>query len=297
MKGVLATSAGTLALLAFGAQANAADQALTHDPTASNVSTHSGQPVWSRIARDGRARLVQRVRGRNRDLPVRPKDGPFDPDVGTTLRGNFTVVYTRCAGVSGQACDIWQYDGFDFKERKVPGASSNRCSEYAPSIWLGSVAFARTGPGGCNGLYVVRRGKIRKLDSRVPADTDLRGKYVAYLFIPPGDRTRTYLRIRNKRNMRSRILVTGFASEGESYRVTSPVMTSRFTYWLQEDRVRNQFFAGRGLFARRSPLEFLNRTLPPRVDSIAITRERLYYANGKGVFLATDPLPVFAPRG
>jgi hypothetical protein len=74
-------------------------------------------------------------------------------------------------------------------------------------------------------------------------------------------------------------------------------MTSRFTYWLQEDRVRNQFFAGRGLFARRSPLEFLNRTLPPRVDSIAITRERLYYANGKGVFLATDPLPVFAPRG
>ena len=58
-------------------------------------------------------------------------------------------------------------------------------------MWLGSVAFARTGPGKCNGLYVVRRGKLRKLDSRVPAETDLRGGRVAYLFIPPGDTFRT----------------------------------------------------------------------------------------------------------
>ena len=42
-------------------------------------------------------------------------------------------------------------------------------------------------PGKCNGLFVVRRGKLRKIDNRVPAETDLRGGRVAYLFIPPGD--------------------------------------------------------------------------------------------------------------
>jgi hypothetical protein len=277
--------------------ASGADEALTRDPTAANVSTHSGQPVWSRVARDGQARLVQRVRGRNRDLPVAPKAGLFDPDVGTTPRGNFTVVYTRCVGLSGQGCDIWQYDGFDFKERKVQGASTATCSEFAPSVWLGSVAFARTGPGKCNGLYVVRRGKLRKIDNRVPAETDLRGGRVAYLFIPPGDTLRSQIRVRTLRHKRSRVIVTGFAAEKESYAVSSPVLTSRYIHWLQEDRVRKDFFAGRALVPRRPALEFTQRTFPGRVGSIAITRERFYYTNGKGLYLATDPPPIFAPRG
>jgi hypothetical protein len=284
--------------LALAPPATAADEALTRDPTAANVSTHSGQPVWSRVARDGQARLVQRVRGRNRDLPVKPKAGLFDPDVGTTPRGNFTVVYTRCAGLSGQGCDVWQYDGFDFKERKVPGASSATCSEFAPSVWLGSVAFARTGPGKCNGLFVVRRGKLRRVDNRVPAETDLRGGRVAYLFIPPGDMFRSQIRVRTLRQKRSRVVVTGFAAEKESYAVTSPVLTGRYIHWLQEDRVRKEFFAGRALAApRRSALEFTQRTFPGRVDSIAITRERFYYTNGKGLYLATDPPPIFTTRG
>ena len=283
--------------LAGAGPATAADEALTRDPTAANVSTHSGQPVWSRVARDGQARLVQRVRGRNRDLPVKPKAGLFDPDVGTTPRGNLTIVYTRCVGLSGQGCDIWQYDGFDLKERKVPGASTATCSEFAPSVWLGSVAFARTGPGKCKGLYVVRRGKLRKVDSRVPAETDLRGGRVTYLFVPPGDTLRSQIRVRTLRNKRSRVIVTGFASEGESYAVSSPVMTGRYIHWLQEDRVRDEFFAGRALAASRgAPLEFTQRTFPGRVDSIAITRERFYYTNGKGLYLATDPPPVFAAR-
>jgi hypothetical protein len=283
--------------LLAAAPAAGADQKLTGDTTAANVSTHSGQPVWSRVARDGMARLVQRVRGRNRDLPVQPKAGLFDPDVGTTPRGNFTVVYTRCAGLSGQGCDIWQYDGFDFKERKVQGASTATCSEFAPSVWLASVAFARTGPGKCNGLYVVRRGKLRKIDNRVPAETDLRGGRVAYLFIPPGDTLRSQIRVRTLRHKRSRVIVTGFAAEKESYAVSSPVLTSRYVHWLQEDRVRNDFFAGRALVPRRPVLEFTQRTFPRRVGSIAITRERFYYTNGKGVYLATDPPPIFTTRG
>ncbi len=285
-------------VLACAGPAVAADRVLTRDRTAANVSTHSGQPVWSRIARDGQARLVQRVRGRNRDLPVTRKVGLFDPDVGHTPRGNLTIVYTRCAGLSGQGCDIWQYDGFDLKERKVRGASSASCSEFAPSVWLGSVAFARTGPGRCNGLYVVRRGKLRKIDSRVPVDTDLRGGRLAYLFIPPGDTLRSQIRLRTLRHKRSRVVVTGFASDGESYAVSSPVLTSRHIHWLQEDRVRNEFFAGRArVGARRAPLEFTQRTFARAADSIAITRERFYYTNGKGLFQATDPAPAFSARG
>jgi hypothetical protein len=292
----LATVFSALALVlappAFGA-----DRKLTGDRTAANVSTHNGGPVWSRVGKDSLARLVQRVRGRNRDLPVAPKAGLFDPDVGTTPRGNMTVVYSRCAGLSGQGCDIWQYDGFDLKERKVAGASTATCSEFAPSVWLGSVAFARTGPGRCNGLYIVRRGKLRKVDSRVPADTDLRGGRVAYLFIPPGDRFRSQIRVRTLRNKRSRVVVTGFAAEGESYAVSNPILTSRYIHWLQEDRVRNDFFAGRALVGRRPALEFTQRTFPRRVDSIAVTRERFYYTNGRGLYLATDPPPIFAARG
>ena len=297
-RGFALTIAFFAVALVVAPAASARDEALTRDSTAANVSTHSGQPVWSRVARDGQARLVQRVRGRNRDLPVKPKAGLFDPDVGTTPRGNFTVVYTRCAGLSGQGCDVWQYDGFDFKERKVQGASTATCSEFAPSVWLGSVAFARTGPGKCNGLYVVRRGKLRKVDDRVPAETDLRGGRVAYLFIPPGDTLRSQIRVRTLRHKRSRVVVTGFAAEKESYAVSSPVLTGRYIHWLQEDRVRKEFFAGRALAApRRSPLEFTQRTFPRQVDSTAITRERFYYTNGRGLYLATDPAPVFAGRG
>jgi hypothetical protein len=91
--------------------------------------------------------------------------------------------------------------------------------------------------------------------------------------------------------------VTGFAAEKESYAVSSPVLTSRYVHWLQEDRVRNDFFAGRALVPRRPVLEFTQRTFPRRVGSIAITRERFYYTNGKGVYLATDPPPIFTTRG
>ena len=298
LRGFWAIWVGIVLPLAAAVPAAAVDQTLTGDTTAANVSTHSGQPVWSRIARDGQARLVQRVRGRNRDLPVKPKAGLFDPDVGTTPRGNFTVAYTRCAGLSGQGCDVWQYDGFNFKERKVAGASTATCSEFAPSVWLGSVAFARTGPGRCPGLFIVRRGKLRKIDSRIPADTDLRGSRVAYLFVPPGDTFSSQIRARSLHQKRSRIVVSGFAAKGESYGVSNPLMTGRYINWLQEDRRRNDFFAGRGLVSLRRPvLEFTQRTFPGRVDSIAITRDRLYYTNGKGVHMATDPPAVFAPRG
>jgi len=287
----------TVMTLALAAMARA-DQVVSPDRSAQNVTAHNSLLAWSRVGSDGRARLVHRVAGKGRDVPVRPKSGGlFDPDVGTTVRGNETIVYTRCVGLSGRDCDVWQYDGFDRKERKVPGASSSRCSEFAPSVWLSSVAFGRTGPSGCAGLYVVRRGKVRRLDTRVPAETDLRGDRVTYLFLPPASKSRSYIRVRRTGHGRSRLVVAGFAGEGESFRVTSPVLEGRYVYWLIADLQRNEQFAARTLVRRRSPLEFSDRLFPRDATSIAVARDRLYYTSPLGLFIADEPVPVFAPRG
>jgi hypothetical protein len=292
----LALAAIAACLLGAAPATHAADRLITRDPTAANVTTHGGSAnaVWARVGSDGRSRLVTRIRGRNRDLPVRPKAALFDPDVGTNLRGHRVIVYTRCAGLSGRNCDVYQYDVADRRESKVPGASTTACSEFAPSVWIGAVAFGSSGPGRCNGLYVVRRNKRLRLDERVPAETDLRAHRVAYLHIPPSDNTRTFLRIRGSRGGRSRVVVTGFAAEGESYRVSNPILESRHFYWLQQDQVRNEFFAGRANAIRSSVLEFTNRLFPGAVTSLAVARAGVFYTNGQGLYLATDA--TFAAR-
>jgi hypothetical protein len=155
-------------------------------------------------------------------------------------------------------------------------------------VWIGTVAFGRSGPGRCNGLYVARRGRATRLDDRVPAETDLRAHRVAYLHIPPNDTSRSFLRIRGARGGKSRVVVTGFAAEGESYRISNPVLESHSVYWLQQDQVRNEFFAGRANAIRSSVLEFTSRLFPGAVDSLAVARAGVFYTNGQGLYLATD---------
>jgi hypothetical protein len=276
-----------IALAAWPAAGAHADVAITTDRTAANVSGHHGQLVWSRVGKDGRARLVRNTGSGNEDVRVPPKSGGlFDPDTGTSHGGHQIIVYTRCAGVSGAGCDVWLYNDGTRREHKVAGASSATCSEYAPSVWIGRVAFARTGPGECPGLYVVRRGRVRRLDTRTPSQTDLRGTRVTYLITAA---KRTTIRVRSLYGGQSRRVVSGFAAQKESYRVTSPALDSRYVYWLQEDRIRDEFFSGRGLSARAAPLEFTAQTFPGRVDSIAVRDGLLFYANGRGVFEATNP--------
>jgi hypothetical protein len=220
---------------------------------------------------------------------VPTKDGLFDPDTGTSHGGHQVIVYTRCAGVSGKGCDIWFYNAGTRREHKVGGAASATCSEFAPSIWIGTIAFARSGPGTCPGLYVVRRGHARRLDTRTPAQTDVRGSRVAYLYTSAGDTSRTSVRVRSIYGGKSRRVVSGFATDKESYRLTNPIFDNRFVYWLQEDRIRHEFFAGRGVATRTSALQFTAQTFPGRVTSIAVGDASLYYANGRGLFQATNP--------
>ena len=126
------TSTLAMGLMLVSPAAAGADVTISTDRTATNVSAHHGQLVWSRAGSDGRSHLVRRVGGVNKDVPVRPKDGLFDPDTGTSRRGNQVIVYTRCAGLSGVGCDVWRYNEGTRKERKVSGAASERCSEFAP---------------------------------------------------------------------------------------------------------------------------------------------------------------------
>jgi hypothetical protein len=307
MRRVVPAALSLALLAALGSAANAAgkDRAISTDTTATNVSAYEGSLVWSRQAAAGKHRLVTfttlpvPLLGASpgpTDVANASSDSPFDPDLGrsaTGSSGRLVVVYTRCAGVSGRSCDIQESDGKH--ERKVPGASSRRCSEFAPSIWKGTVAFARSGPGRCDGLYVKgRRGKALRLDKRVPADTDIRAGKVAYLHFP--SRGKSVIRVFTIKEGRSRAVITGFTSQGERTRVTNPTFAGPHVYWLLEDLRRHDLTIGRSRGGPHSVLEWIDRKLPASLDSFAVDGRSVFYTDGRGVYVASDPVPRFATR-
>jgi hypothetical protein len=276
--------------------AGARDRVITSDRTAANVSGFGQGLAWSREAADNRARLVIRAFAPPADLSVPPlAGGLFDPDLGQSAAGTNVIVYSRCS-VSGRNCDVYEYDLFARRESKLPGASSARCSEFAPSIWLGTVAFARSGGGDCDGLFVKgTRGTALRLDRRVPADTDIRQGRVAYLHVPSPERT--YIRLFTIRGGRSSIVAAGLRAEGERQRVTSPVFGGAYVYFLHHDLRRRQFSVGRSRARRAASVQFTTRSLPGTVASIAVDGGALFYSNGRGIFQATDPAPRFRAGG
>jgi hypothetical protein len=281
--------------LVLPASAVARDRVVTPDRTATNPSAFGQGLLWSQ-ASGGRARLVLRGFGAPAYVPAPPRmGGLFDPDLGENAEGSVVAVYTRCAGVSGRNCDVYEWNFAQNSESKVAGASSSRCSEFAPSIWQGSVAFARTGPGDCAGLFVKGpRGAALRLDSRVPADTDIREGRVAYLHIPTPQRT--VIRLFTIKEGKSRTVVSGLRAEGERTRVSSPVFGGSYLYFLFEDVRRKEFRVGRTRTRANATIQFSNRTLPRKVDSIAVDGRNVFYANGRGIFQATDPVPRFSAR-
>jgi hypothetical protein len=285
----------TLALsitLALAIAAQARDRKISSDRTATNLSAFGQGLLWSRTAADGRSRLVLRGFGPPADVPLTPASGLFDADIGQNSAGSTVAVYARCAGISGRNCDVYEYDFARARERKLPGASTSRCSEFAPSVWQGAVAFARSGSRRCNGLYVKgTRGAALLLDRRVAADTDFREGRVAYLYAP-NSRT-TSIRIFSIKEGSSRVVIASLRSEGERTRVTDPSFAGNYLYWLFEDVRRKNFRIGRSRAHARSRLQFSERRLKGRPDSIAVDGRTVYYTNGRGVFQANDPAPRF----
>jgi hypothetical protein len=296
-----ATILALLTTLGLCASALGADKPISTDRSAINLTAFGPSLAWDREDSSGRHHLVSFTRVATllsqpppADLAVRPSDSPFDPDLGVDRKGEPAVVYTRCAGRSGRNCDIWGFDGK--VESKVRGASSSRCSEFAPSIWKGIIAFARSGSKRCNGLYLKGRGPLLRLDRRIPADTDLRGNRVVYLHAPTANRTTIRIFSFTREGGQSRVVVAGVRAKGERTRVTYPEFAGRYIYFLFEDIRRKDFLVGRSRPEAGSVLEFSKRTLPRSVDSIGVDGSTVYFTNGRGVFQASDPTPRFAPR-
>ncbi|MEA2130730.1 MAG: hypothetical protein QOJ85_3621, partial [Solirubrobacteraceae bacterium] len=157
--------------------AHAADAVLSPAPGAAGLTAYNGHVVWSsRDPVSGRWSLTQLHRGAVSALAVAPRSVPFDADAGSDADGNAVVVYSRCAtepsppsGLSPGAdwmtasgCDIYQtrLDGAG-GEIRLDRVNSRDGSETTPSIWRGTVAFARRARGGHVAKLLLRRPSDR----------------------------------------------------------------------------------------------------------------------------------------
>ena len=257
--------------------------------------------MWSRVA-SGRPRAprLQRVRGAQpRPARARPKAGLFDPDVGHDAARATSSSSTPAAPASpAQAATSAQYDGFALQGAQGAGrVEPRRCSEFAPSVWLGSVAFARTGPGQVQ--RPVRRAPRASCASSTPASRPT--PTCAAAASPtcssrPATRSAARSGCARCATSGSRVVVTGFAAEGESYAVIEPG-ARRPLHLLALRRTACATSSSPG--AARSPPAAGARVHAAHVPGARRLdrdrrRERFYYTNGRGVYLATDPPPIFA---
>lgn len=111
------------------------------------LSAYDRWIVWSSYdAQVARFRLVLFEVGKGaRALSVRPQLGAFDADIGPDANGRPIIVFTRCVGLASehQDCDVVRLDPVSGRERLVPGASTQRASEYMPRVWRDRVVFFR----------------------------------------------------------------------------------------------------------------------------------------------------------
>lgn len=134
-----------------------ADQTLATLTRPSPVSAYGGVLAWSDYnAAIGRYRLITQTGPEVAAVPVATRTVPFDVDVGPDASGRPVLLYSRCAheppGFSsftglpawrfGSRCDIYEYQPFAKKERRLNHVSSRHRSETLPSIWKDRIAFA-----------------------------------------------------------------------------------------------------------------------------------------------------------
>jgi len=127
------------------------------------VSAHAGRIVWSSFDPAQQAFfLTQSVGGVTSRVPVRPRSVPFDVDLGPDVNGETVAAYSRCAREprprdprignviaqlpdwsSGRGCDLYRFDFATGRETRIATANSPGASEFLPSVWKATVAFAR----------------------------------------------------------------------------------------------------------------------------------------------------------
>jgi hypothetical protein len=151
--------------------ANADDVLATLPPPQYNsrLSAYAGHVVWSQYASPGSYVLMRWHAGRVDRLPGRSRRVPFDLDLGPDARGRAVAVYSRCAGdndldraLPDRRCDVYQLPLTGGRERRLRRISTSRASEYAPTIWRGTIAYASAARSGLKPrLMLLRRGARR----------------------------------------------------------------------------------------------------------------------------------------
>jgi hypothetical protein len=153
MKHVLAALVGSLVIAAPAA----AQDVATLDRS-SPIAAYGGRLLWSAYQPDTASwALVTRVDGTTSTVPVARRKVPFDADLGPGPTGSVVAVYSRCTteitpsgsfGPSlygkGRGCDLYLFDFASGQETKITSANAPHASEFWPTIWKGTLAFART---------------------------------------------------------------------------------------------------------------------------------------------------------
>jgi hypothetical protein len=128
------------------------DAVVDHLRRPSAIRAYAGIQIVS-VFEGGAYRLAIRRAGRIEQLPVAPSTVPFDVDIGPDRNGRPELVYTRCRrergaeiGNSSTGCDLVLLSLAGGAERRVRNANSS-ANEYAPTLWRGRVAFARSAKG------------------------------------------------------------------------------------------------------------------------------------------------------
>jgi hypothetical protein len=301
---------GLLAAALPGAAWHAApaqgDTLLHADPTAEDVTAYGGVLMWSRRDAGGRYHLVQRVGTVVSDAPVASSAYPLDPDLGRSGKGRVVAVFERCRrGL--RRCDVRRLDVTTGKERRARGAATRRGSETAASVWGGRYAFARQAR--LEGLFTAARGRARLMAEREVVETDLRGRTIAFATYRPGEAVQVDFtgiwvhRVHARGRGRSCLVDRGDQGGEEGTALNSPVLDGDHVYW-------HDFTAEPGILERvaraplssacssRSRIQYLARTLPIGVDSIAVDDGSIYYTQGDyvdatGVYVVDAPPPSF----
>jgi hypothetical protein len=139
-----------------------ASSALANPGTIANLSTDvaisagQGWLVWS-VPVAGGWGLEAYHHSQISPLPVAPRPQPFDVSVGTDATGAPVATFSRCVhtpvvyegqpeAYAGSGCRIYTLDLASDRESRVPIPAPHGVSDMTPSMWHGSVAFARESP-------------------------------------------------------------------------------------------------------------------------------------------------------
>jgi len=162
----VAIGAGLVLPAPAPAEAESLPMAIATVQAETPISAGGGWLVWS-VPVTGGWGLEAYHGGAVQSVPVRPRPQPFDVSVGTNSRGMAVAAFSRCTTTprmlgtgeggetggmlltprSGAGCRIHVLELATGRESAVPIPHPSGASDTTPSMWHGSVAFARKAPG------------------------------------------------------------------------------------------------------------------------------------------------------